>query len=261
MRKYGYVVVEGPHDVEFVYRLLSPFGLKRVQWMGDLDPFMSPLVPRDFPPGGDLQKRVPVPLFLQNQSHAIAVRSAVGDSRLVETLDESRLRINLKFDFDRMTGVGIILDTDREIPAADRYKAIKSGMQDKGFMIPDVPGTVAAGPPRIGAFALPDNDSVGNLEDLLIECAAEAYPNLLNTAKTHVDAAKKDTTLQEGDGEDLTKTPVYNKAVVGSIGAVLRPGKAVQVSLQDNRWLRGSTLQIPRVKAVQDFLVSLLELV
>ena len=32
MRKYGYLIVEGPHDVEFVYRLLSPFGLERVQY-------------------------------------------------------------------------------------------------------------------------------------------------------------------------------------------------------------------------------------
>ncbi len=261
MRKYGYVVVEGPHDVEFVYRLLSPFGFKRVQWMKHLDPFMSPLVPTTFPHGGDLQKRVPVPLFLQNQSHAVAVRSAIGDSRLVETLDEGRTGINLNSDFDLMTGVGVILDTDREIPAADRYKAIKSGLAAKGFTLPNGPGTVATGPPRIGAFVLPDNNSVGNLEDLLIECATTAYPSLLSTAKTHVEATKNDPTLQEGDGEDLTKTPVYNKAVVGSIGAVLRPGKAVQVSLQDNRWLRDNTLQIPRVKAVQDFLVSLLDLV
>ncbi len=260
MRKYGYVVVEGPHDVEFVYRLLSPFGFKRVQKMDDLDRFMSPLVPTKFPHGGDLQKRVPVPLFLQNQSHAIAVHSAIGDSRLVETLEEGRTGINLNSDFDLMTGVGVILDTDREIPAAERYKAIRSGLRDKEFMLPDVPGTIAAGPPRIGAFVLPDNHSVGNLEDLLIECATTAYPSLLDTAKTHVEAAKNDPTLQEGDGEDLNKTPVCNKAIVGSIGAILRPGKAVQVSLQDNRWLRDDSLRIPRVNAVQKFLVSLLEL-
>jgi hypothetical protein len=27
MPKYGYLVVEGPHDIELVYRLLSPFGV------------------------------------------------------------------------------------------------------------------------------------------------------------------------------------------------------------------------------------------
>ena len=46
MPKYGYLVVEGPHDVEFVYRLLSPFGMSRVRLEKDLDPFFSPLIPR-----------------------------------------------------------------------------------------------------------------------------------------------------------------------------------------------------------------------
>src|SRR5688572_21343739 len=118
MPKYGYLVVEGPHDIEFVYRLLNPFGLKRVQWKDDLDPYMLPLVPKEFPPGGDLQKRMPVPLFLQSESHALAVHSAIGDSRLVQTVEESRVSINLDSDFNLMTGVGIILDTDRQIPAA-----------------------------------------------------------------------------------------------------------------------------------------------
>ena len=116
MPKYGYLVVEGPHDVEFVYRLLSPFGLKRVQWDKDLDSYMQPLVPRTFPHGGDLQKRVPVPLFLQSPTHAIAIHSAIGDTRLVETVEESAKLINFNSDFKLMTGVGIILDTDWPAP-------------------------------------------------------------------------------------------------------------------------------------------------
>ncbi len=256
MPKYGYLVVEGPHDVEFVYRLLSPFGLKRVQWEKDLDSNMLPLVPRTFPHGGDLQKQVPVPLFLQSQSHAIAVHSAVGDSRLVATVQENSTFI----DFTQMTGVGVILDTDREIQAADRYAAIKREMHAKGFALPDLPGDVTAGPPRFGAFVLPDNTSVGSLEDLLIECAQAAYPNVLTSARSHVEAARNDATLEHGDGEDLTKTPVHNKAIVGAIASVLRPGKAIQTSIQDNKWFRDGNLNIVRVKAVQDFLVNLLEL-
>ncbi len=256
MPKYGYLVVEGPHDVEFVYRLLSPFGLTRVRWETDLDRNMLPLVPRTFPHGGDLQKRVPVPLFLQSQSHAIAVHSAIGDARLVETVEESANRI----DFKLMTGVGVILDTDHEIPASNRYTAIKAGMQAKGYVLPDSPGDVTAGPPRFGAFVLPDNSSVGNLEDLLIECAQAAYPNVLTSARSHVEAAKQDSALRKGDGEDLMKTPVHNKAIVGAIASVLRPGKAIQTSIQDNQWFRDGNLNIVRVKAVQDFLVNLLEL-
>ncbi len=256
MPKYGYLVVEGPHDVEFIYRLLSPFRLKRVQWDRDLDSYMQPLVPRSFPHLGDLQKRVPVPLFLQSSSHAIAIHSAIGDTRLVETVEESAKLI----DFNLMTGVGIILDTDLEIPAAKRYAEIKSGMHAKGFALADLAGGVTAGRPRYGAFVLPDNSSVGNLEDLLIECAQTAYPNLLNSARMHIDAAKQDKTLQQEDGEDLIKTPVCNKAIVGAIASVLRPGKAIQTSIQDNKWFRDGNLKLARVKAVQDFLINLLDL-
>jgi hypothetical protein len=38
MPKYGYLVVEGPHDIELVYRLLSPFGFERVQFEESPEP-------------------------------------------------------------------------------------------------------------------------------------------------------------------------------------------------------------------------------
>lgn len=76
MPKYGYLVVEGPHDAEFVYRLLSPFGMKRVQLVANLDPFFVELTRIEYPPDGDLEKRMPVPLFLQSATHAVAVHRA-----------------------------------------------------------------------------------------------------------------------------------------------------------------------------------------
>ena len=256
MPKYGYLVVEGPHDVEFVYRLLAPFGLKRVQLMEKLDTFMQILVPRSFPYGGDLLKRVPVPVFLQSDSHVIAVHNAGGDSRLVPTLQETSTVI----DFGALTGVGIVLDTDKQIPVFERYTSIKQSMQEIGHMLPDSPGAVSDGMPRLGAFVLPDNESEGNLEDLLIECAESAYPNLLVSAMAHVNTAINDQTLKTDDGEDLAKIPVRNKAIVGTIASVLRPGKAVQVSIQDNRWLRDNNLNLDRIKTVQTFFASLLDL-
>jgi len=257
MPKYGYLVVEGPHDVEFVYRLLSPFGLKRVQLERDLDSNLLPLVPRVFPHNGELQKRVPVPLFLQSKSHAIALHSAIGDSRLVDTVQENANII----DFTTLTGVGIIFDSDEVSSAGERYIAIKKGLGDKGFKLPSSPGAIETGPPHFGAFVLPDNVSVGNLEDLLIECADVAYPNLLISAKCHVQAAIDGSRCYPSDGADLSKRSFYNKAVVGAIASVLRPGKAIQASIQDNKWLKGASMKIARVKAVQDFLVSLFELV
>jgi hypothetical protein len=75
-----------------------------------------------------------------------------------------------------------------------------------------------------------------------------------------VNSVPADGTLVADDLGDFNKPAGRNKAVVGAIASILRPGKAMQASIQDNRWLRGPTLNIARVKAVQDFLVSLLEL-
>ncbi len=258
MLKYGFLVVEGPHDIEFVYRLLSPFGLQRVRMEAVLDSFLRPLIPREYPPGGDLQRRMSTPLFLQSPTHSVAIHSAVGDSRLVGTVQE-----NLSIlDRASLSGIGILFDADSEktTSAADRYEAIKREAASHGMAFPDDPGAVSPGPPRMGAFVLPDNQVSGTLEDLLLECALSAYPNLLASATAHVDNADTDGTLNADDLKDFEKPAGRNKALVGAIASILRPGKAVQVSIQDNRWLRGQTLALGRVKIVQEFLVNVLDL-
>jgi hypothetical protein len=253
MRTYGYLVVEGPHDVEFVYRLLSPFGLQRVQYENQLDDALHPLIPRNYPPNGDLQKRMPVPLFLQSETHAIAVHSAIGDSRLVDTAVENAAVLAPTV----IDGIGILLDSDKKIPAAQRYATIRDRMAQNQFPLDPQPGLSTAGPPRLGAFVLPDNDRPGTLEDLLLDIAPAVYPVLLATARCHVTAAFQSSDLTSDDLKDLKRPAGENKAIIGAMASVLRPGKAVQVSLQDNRWLRGNALESPRIKAVQDFLEAL----
>jgi hypothetical protein len=126
--------------------------------------------------------------------------------------------------------------------------------------LPDDPGQISLGPPRLGAYVLPDNLNPGTLEDLLLECAQQAYPNLLQSATAHADAVPSDATLTNEDRQEFNKPSGRNKAIVGAIASVLRPSRAVQVSIQDNRWLRGDTLKLVRIKAVQDFLAGLFEL-
>lgn len=107
---------------------------------------------------------------------------------------------------------------------------------------------------------MPDNQSKGTLEDILLECGRQVYPGLYKTAAAHVDAALQDQSLVNEDLKELRKSAGKNKAIVGSMASILRPGRAVQNSIQDNRWLRDAALAIPRVKAVQAFLVNLLEM-
>lgn len=254
--KYGFAVVEGPHDVEFVYRLLSPFGLSRVRKEIDLDPVFSPLIPRNYPPEGDLQKRMPIPLFLQSATHAIAIHSAQGDTRLVETIQENFTLL----DSDQITGIGILLDSDKENLPIERYNSIRDQRREIGFSFDDSAGSITLGTRRLGAFVLPDNHSQGTLEDLLLECALHCYPTLLSSAANHVDSVQNDATLTQDDLKDFRKPSGRNKAVIGSIASILRPGKAIQTSIQDNRWLQNTSLDLPRIKAVQNFFAGIFEL-
>ena len=258
MPKFGFLVVEGPHDVEFAYRLLTPFGLKRVANERQLDPLFRLLIPRDYPPGGDLQKRMPTPLFVSSGTHTLAIQSAIGDTRLVQTVEENLAQVSST----NLAGLGIVLDADKDkaVSAGARYDAIRTRMATIDLQLPDAAGTVTAGSPRLGAFVLPNNAASGTLEDLLLDCATTVYPSLLDSATKHADGAATDRTLTADDLQDFHKPAGRNKAVIGAMASVLRPGKAIQVSIQDNRWLRGETLLLPRIKAVQDFLVALFEI-
>ena len=200
MPKYGYLVVEGPHDAEFVYRLLRPFGMKRVGLEADLDPFFIPLIPRTYPPDGDLQKRMPTPLFIKSGSHAVVIHSAIGDTRLIQTAEED-MRI---IDFNSLTGIGVLLDSDTDKSPADRYSTIRDGLRANKLDFPDDAGSVSGANPRLGAFVLPDNQTQGTLEHLLLECAGQVYSAMLATATAHVNAAFQDQSLLT---EDLVDPP------------------------------------------------------
>ena len=59
--------------------------------------------------------------------------------------------------------------------------------------------------------------------------------------------------------QDLAKPAGKLKAVVAAVASVLRPGRAVQVSIQDNRWLSDKeALSTPEVAAFQAFVSSLI---
>ncbi len=255
-RQLGCLVVEGPHDAELCYRLLSTSGLKRVKLLSLLEPAFEPLVPTQFPHGDDLQKRMPVPLFLQNEQWAIAIHNAVGDSRLVNALEETLALLPAQ-DWG---GVGLMLDADHDGSPAQRFDAVIRTMEAKhlDLPLPKQPGQVMEGTPRVGVYVLPDNQLTGTLEDLLLDSAEIQFPDLLPLALQYVDDAIVRGQLPASHLEDCFKPSGHKKAVVGAMAAVFRPGKAVQVSIQDNDWLRGPALNLPRIQAVRSFLHQLL---
>jgi hypothetical protein len=211
-------------------------------------------VPRDFPYEGDLLKRVPVPTFLQNDDLAIAIHSAGGDSKIAACLEGTFDVIDSK----EFSAVGVILDSDSTILPEARHKKLLQLVESLTVKFSSVPGELFEGPPRTGIYVLPDNHAQGTLEDLLLECGAVTYPEQLSAAEAFVDGVF--STCTGKDFSDLRLPAGRNKAVVGVVAGLLRPGKAVQVSIQDNGWLKGEALQIARVEKVCNFLDELFDL-
>ena len=181
-------------------------------------------------------------MFLQSETHVIAIHDAVGDSRLVETIEETTALLGL----DCFTGIGILFDSDKAIPADQRYADIRESLKNTmHFDLADKPGALSLGKPNIGVYILPDNHNPGTLEDLLIKSAEITYPKLL-VAANHFVIASKNAGIDVKELKDFNKPAGENKAIVGAMANILKPGKSIQVSIQDNKWLKEDALQFKK---------------
>lgn len=264
----SYFVVEGPHDQWVLARVLGARGAKVVRSIERegragavppepvLDPAWERLVPRTYPHQGDLLARVPHPLFLRGGDAAISVAiDAVSlDSnfkRLVRRLETTLAVV------EGLERIGVVLDSDAE-PPERRFERLRSdlakGERARRFPLPSGLGEIASdGRLCFGIFAMPDNRSHGTLEDVLLQCAEASYPELRVLAEKFVEGACDLTELTDEDRKDLKKPAGPRKAEVSAIASVLRPGKALQVSIQDNRWIDERTLALPRLEAFAAF--------
>ncbi len=255
-----YLLVEGPHDVEFIGRLLKWWACKRIQLLKRVDPFWHPLIPKVFPHLDDLLARVPVPTFFETTDLQVAVSVAVGDSKIARIL-RADLTVP-SFCVDELDAIGLVLDADDKTPR-DRWQALSRAIQlppNLHMTLPAEPNTVARANPRFGALVLPGDGTRGSLEDLLIACGKIVYPQLLRKAQTYVRAV--DGRARRGIGSaaltDFDTSSGRKKALFAAMTAPLRPGKAMQVSIQDNRWLSEATRELPSVRACLSFMAALL---
>jgi len=105
---------------------------------------------------------------------------------------------------------------------------------------------------------MPDNVNSGSLEDVLIQCAEVHYSDLLRQAGSYLRSIDR-ARLSEPDLAELDRPAGYKKAQIGAVSAVLKPGKAIQASIADNRWLEGLAAEQPGVTVFRTFLRDLLD--
>ncbi len=249
-----YFVTEGPHDVEALGRFLSTLGANRVQKIDQLDAFWKRLVPTRFPHEGDLLRRVPVPVFFQAEAFSVAVHSAIGISEISKVTRASLANLD-----EPPAAVGVVVDAD-DRSASDVWNEILAEMREFDFGI--APGQSGVSEPRAGVFVLPNNKDHGTLETILLKCGERVYPRLIEGARSWIEPLDPDDNTIFVDAKErkyLAKPAGKHKAVVAAVASVLRPGRSVQVSIQDNRWLSDpEAMSTPEVAAFQEFVSSLI---
>jgi hypothetical protein len=249
--KYVYFIVEGQHDTAAIGRVLKENHFKIVSQEVDLDKFWDRMIPKSYPIKGELLKRPPHPTFYQRDDFSIAIHTSGSKTEMVNTLS-----VNLQnLDFIKLHGIGLFIDADDKDPRNCCMKLQedinKSSILDddiKPLFSSILPGRVhLTGTVKTGIYVFPDNVSPGNLENVLLLCAKSCYSDLLESAKQYVGSInisyKKEWT---GSSE--------NKVLVGCIANVLKPGKANQVSIQENDWLCNKNLHIESVAKLYSFI-------
>jgi hypothetical protein len=60
--------------------------------------------------------------------------------------------------------------------------------------------------------------------------------------------------------KEIRKPAGKNKAIIGGVSNILKPGRTLQVSLQDNDWIDSQTINLAKIKLVRQFLCQILDI-
>ncbi len=259
MSAHVYLVTEGVHDVFFLGKILKKaLAFDKVEKASDLDEVWRSILPT-WPYQDSLRPSVPAPTFYKNASTSVALVNADGIDKIAVRLRANHTRLTDQgFGLD---AVGIVLDADfehaKQKTPTQRFAQMADVLTSLGLPRPTALAAVA-GTPRTGVYVLPGSGALGTLEDVLLECAAEVYPTLGCRAVRFVDGLDQSAPdFKARDLEEIGALSGRHKAVLAAMGAVLKPGKPIQASLEDHRWIEPRTLALPRVAAVAQFLRQL----
>lgn len=257
MKKYFYFVVEGVHDTAAIWRFLKLMSLKKIEFKVEVDKFWERTIPNNFPHNDNLLKRVPIPMFFQNEQLSIAVQYAGGDGELVKMFSSIE-----NIDYEALSGIAIFCDADKtraHIRFNYLYEKLLNALD--GDMKAIVEGTsfrnVKKADIKFGIYVFPNNEDEGTLEDLLLEGGAIVYKDLMNWAKDYVNSAKglDNRYIKKANFRGSKE----NKILVGVMANIFKPGKANQVSIEENDWISVDTVDGVIQRELRSFLSEMLE--
>lgn len=162
-----------------------------------------------------------------------------------------------------LDALGFVIDSDAHLAGKcleRRGAELREILSYHDWSVPTswTPGQVEGVPPT-GVFVMPNCRDPGTLEDLLVACGGHVYPSLHGAA--HSIVCSREALIREFDERDrheISKPAGPLKATLAIMGAFLKPGKTIQTTLEDHRWVSEATLLLPELQPLVRFLGTLL---
>ena len=254
---FSVVVTEGIHDVAFLARVLELKGFREARHLDEIPDGLKNIIPKKYPfEGLELSRRVPYPSFFSSGENWVLLSNAGGVSKLTDTLKEL-LSIPLRQDI--LSGLrGTAVLTDADAASADEartclFQMLADAFQASGEFCFDPASpehlVLYQKPVPFATYIFPDDQGAGTLEHILLTGAQINYPNLTACARNYIDYAQGlpcAASRLAGNNRE--------KALVGAIANVLRPGRAPQSSIRDDRWFTADDLSTsPLHRGLSDF--------
>lgn len=262
--RFSVVVSEGVHDVMAIVKILRLKGFAEITTVDRIPEPFHRIIQQRYPWQNDGQKltwTVSHPSFLVKDNYWVLVSNAGGKTELANNLKSILAAFPKPFTDNALHSAALLADADQK-SALEKKEELFEQLTD-AFAGEDYFEFDPSTPKQIRRFEtmkpfdvyiFPDDQGAGTLEGVLLGGAQQAYPELLAEAERYIAYAKELPYAKE-----LKDNFNDQKAVVGVIANVLRPGRANQVSIHDNKWFTARTLaDLPLHQALSRFIDSIL---
>ena len=236
---YSYFFVEGVHDASVIGKIMVLNGMKQIKTRDKLKEFWDEIIPKTYPTTnkGSLIERVEIPFFYDGNLNDVNFSVAILPCGGIQEIPKKIKSTSLVFKkFKQLHSIAIVCDADNKTPN-EQKEYIQKELDKLGVEIES----------KHNIFVFPDDKNSGTLENLLLDCGTEVYPDLKSLADQYIASASEHHPFTESG---------KLKAIVGSMGNVLKPGKANQVTIQDDEWISMKTLDV--IEPLNNFILSVL---
>jgi hypothetical protein len=258
--KHFLLITEGAHDLAALSRILKALGISNeIKKKSNLSSVWHKLIPTKFPFTEDCLDRItPVPSFYENEEYSIAIKVAGSDTRIFPVLDEVLDAMALE-ELNAINGIILFCDADDKKCKDQVSRIFKQTEQNNSLSI-DINSFLTENVVIIKGrsiktciYTFPNNADCGTLEKVLLEGASIVYKDLYELSSKYVlDVGQ---TYKKKWGRSCE-----NKVLVGCIANVLKPGKANQVSINDNDWICQETIDSSvNIKILFEFVKNFIE--